>query len=59
MILDEHPNLLPRYDRCESQVPAERLSTRHYTSEKFKQWKERRIRRNTLQRCFEAVRVLF
>ena len=36
-----------------------RLNTRHYVSEKYKQGEERRIRRETLQRCFKAIRVSF
>ena len=44
---------------CGSQVPEVRLGNCHYMSEKCKQVEERRLRRETLQRCFEASRVLF
>ena len=58
-ILKEHPNPLPRCKRCRSQVSAGRLNTRQYTSEKCKQGEERRLRCETLQRCFKARNVLF
>ena len=59
MILEEHPNPLPRCERCRSQVPAGRLNTHHYTSYKCKQGEERRLRRETLKRYFEASKVSF
>ena len=40
-------------------MQAGRLSKCHYTSEKCNQREERRLRRETLQRCFEASRVSF
>ena len=58
-ILEEHPNPLLRCKQCGSQVPAGRLNNRHYASEKCKQGYERRIRRETLQHCFDASRVSF
>ena len=58
MILEDHPNSLPRCERCRIQVPAGRLSNIQSTSEKCKQGEERRLRRENLQRCFEASRVL-
>ena len=58
-ILEETPNPLPKWERCERQVPAGRLNTCYYTSEKCNQGEERRIRRETLQHCFEAGRVSF
>ena len=58
-ILEEHHNTLPRCERCESQVLAVRLNNRHYMLEKFNQGKDRRLRRKTLQLCFEASRVSF
>ena len=36
-----------------------RLNTRHYASDKCKQGDERRLRCETLKRCFEASRVSF
>ena len=56
-ILEDNPNFLPLCERCGSQVPAGRLSNHHYTLEKCKQGEERRLRCETLQRCFEASRV--
>ena len=58
-ILEKYPNPLPRCKRCESQVPSGRLNTRHYALKKFNQGEERRLRRDTLQRCFGESRVLF
>ena len=58
-ILEEHPNPIPRYERCGIQVPEGRINNRHYVSDKCKQGEERRIRCKTLQRCFEASKVLF
>ena len=58
-ILEEHPNPLPKFEQCGIQVPAGRLNNLHYLLEKYKQGEERHIRRNTLQRCFEASRVSF
>ena len=45
--------------RCGIQVPEGRLNTRHYVLDKRKKGEERHIRRETLQLCFEASRVLF
>ena len=36
-IMEEHPNPLPRCERCGCQVPTGRLSNRHYMSEKCNQ----------------------
>ena len=58
-ILDENPNPLTRYKRYGRQFSAGRLNTHHYASQKFNQGEERRIRRETLQRCFEANWVSF
>ena len=58
-ILEEHLNPLPWCERCGSQVPTGRLNNRPYVSEKFNQGEERRLRRETLQYCFEASRVSF
>ena len=58
-ILEEHPNPLPRCKRCGSQVPAGRLNTCHYASNKLKQGEERRLRHKTLKRCFKARQVSF
>ena len=57
-ILEENPNPLPKCDRCGSQVPAGILNTCHYAFDKSNQGEERRIRRKTLQHCFEEGRVL-
>ena len=58
-ILEEHSNPLPRRKRCGRLVPARILNTCHYAPDKCKQGEERRLRRETLQRCFEARRVSF
>ena len=58
-ILEEHLNPLPKCERCGSQVPAGSLNTRHYATENCKQEEEVQCRRDTLQCCFEASRVLF
>ena len=50
MILEEHPNPLPRRDQCGIQVPSGRLNNCHYASEKCKQGDEWRLRCETLQR---------
>ena len=59
MILEEQPNSLLSCERCGRQVPVGRLSNCHYMLEKYKQEEERRLRHETLQRCFEASRVSF
>ena len=58
-ILDDHPNPLPKCKRCGSQFPLGGMNTRHYVSESFKYGEEQRLRRNTLQRCFELIWVSF
>ena len=58
-ILEEQPNTLPKCEHYGSQVPAGKLKSRHYASEKCKQGEERRLQRKTLQRCFEASRISF
>ena len=40
-------------------MPAGRLSNRRYTSEKCDQGEENRLRRKTLQCCFEAIGLSF
>ena len=57
--MEEHPNHLPKCERCMIKVLVGILNNRHYASDKFKQGEERHLRRETLQRCFEASRVLF
>ena len=59
MITEEHPKPLPRCKICGIQVPYGRLNNCHYTLEKCKQGEERRLRRETLQRFFEKIRVSF
>ena len=58
-ILEKHPNPIPRCKRCRSQVSVERLSNHHYMSDKCNKGEKRRLRRKTLQQCFEESRVLF
>ena len=58
-IPEEHPNPLPKFECCRSQVQTGRLNTQHYASNKCKQGEERRIRRETLQHFFEAGRASF
>ena len=58
-ILEEHPNLLPRCERCRIEFPVGILNTGNYTSKKCNQEEERRLRRGTMQRCFEASKVSF
>ena len=57
-ILEDHPNPLPRCERCGSQVTMLQINNRPYLLENYKQGEDRCIRRKTLQRCFEASRVL-
>ena len=57
-IMEENHNPPPMWERCESRVPAGRLSNHHYMSEKCRQGEERSLRHKTLQRCFEASKVL-
>ena len=58
-ILEDHPNPLPRCERCGIQVTMVQINNRPYVLENYKQGEDRCIRRKTLQRCFEASRVLF
>ena len=57
-ILEEQPSPFAKYERCMSQVPYWRLNNLHYNSDKYRIVEERWRRRETLQHCFEASRVV-